>query len=345
MNINNQYVRSGEIDPKQLLKLEEITAEVEAVVGIEERIDEMFRVINSGECPDVRIGPFCSDPYSCDMEYDCWSFVPDDNVFTLYYVGKNGWELFNKGVMSIKDIPDDFKLNDKQRIQVECAKTDTPHIDKPEIQKFLKSFEYPLYYLDFETHNTALPLYDGTRPYQQIPFQFSLHVQSEDGSLEHHEFLHDSASDPRPLFLDKLRSLLSGSGSIVVFNQSFETGRLRECAEAFPSYQSWFDDLLPRFIDLITPFKSFHYHSPEQHGSNSIKAVLPAITKQSYEGLEIAEGEAATLAYLSMILDESLSDEDRQKIRQDLLKYCERDTEAMVWIVEELNSLSKDPNS
>lgn len=338
MNINNNYVRSGEIDPKQLLKLEDVTAEVEAVKGIEERIEEMFKVIASGECPDVNIGPFCNDPYPCDMEFDCWKNVPDDNVFTLYYVGKNGWELFNKGVMSIKDIPADFKLNENQRIQVECAKSGEPHINKAEIAKFLNTFEFPLYYLDFETHNTALPLYDGTRPYQQVPFQFSLHVQQEDGSTEHHEFLHDDSTDPRPAFLEKLKSVLSDSGSIVVFNQSFEIGRLRECSEAFPDYQEWFNNLLPRFIDLITPFKRFDYHSPEQHGSNSIKAVLPAITKQSYEDLEIAEGEQASLAYLSLINDD-LSADERARIRKDLLKYCERDTEAMLWVVEALRKL------
>lgn len=337
MNINKEYVRSGEIDPKQLLKLEDVTDLVEAVEGIGERVQDMFRVIASPECPDVDIGPHCRDPYACDLIPDCWKHVPENSVFDLHGCRKV-WDFFQRGIVSMADVPDD-ELNAKQLIQKQCVMSGRPHVDREALASFLDALEFPVHYLDFESHNNAVPLYDGIRPYQQVPFQFSLHVQQEDGSLEHHEFLHDSAKDPRPAFLESLRSVIRDSGTILSFYQSFEIGRLRDCAAEFPEYQRWFDDLLPRFADLIVLFRNFHYHSPEQSGSNSIKDVLPALTGQSYEDLDIADGGSAGRAYLSLMLDEDLGDEDKAKIRRDLLKYCERDTEAMVWVVEELRKI------
>lgn len=336
MHVDNTYVKQGEIDPKELLKMEDIGVEVEeALKGIQERIKTMIEVMSLPERPDVKIGPHCTDPYACALKDDCWSYLPPDNVFELYYGGKKSWKLFEQGILSIKDIPQDFKLNPKQQIQKQSLISE--HTDKENILKFLDRLEHPLYYLDFETFSTAVPLFDGLRPYQQVVFQYSLHVESSDGPLEHHEFLHMDPSDPRPAFLESLKSVLGDSGSIVVFNQSFEIGRLRELSEAFPSYKQWYDELLPRFVDLITPFKQFWWHSNLQHGSNSIKAVLPAVTGKSYSDLEIADGGQASIAYLDMTHGD-MNDEEKEKTRKELLKYCGLDTEGMVWIVKELRN-------
>ena len=332
MIINNQYVKDGDIDPKQLLKVEDVTVLVDTD-GMQARIDDMFRVISSGR-PDTPIGPQCNDPYDCALIDDCWAFLPDFSVTDLYYLGKKKWDLISQGILSIADVPDGY-LNDKQKIQKAAVVSGSAHVDKGGIGEFLSSLEYPLYYLDFETVNPAVPLWDGCHPYQQVPFQFSLHIQHEDGRLEHFEYLHSGVDDPRPAFLETLKPLLGTAGTILAFNQSFEIGRLRECSEAFPSYKPWYDEILPRFVDLITPFRSFLYHSPEQHGSNSIKAVLPAMTGQSYDNLTIADGGQASRAYLHMTFT-NIPDEEKQKIRKDLLKYCGLDTEGMVWVVERL---------
>ncbi len=335
MFINNEYVRQGEIDPKQLLKTEKISAEVDKFIK-DIRIDKMFEIIALEKCPEVKIGPHCSDPYACALTDTCWAFLPEHNIFNLYYGGKKSWSLFDSDILDIKDIPADFKLSSKQEIQKDCVVSGKDYVDKEGLGMFLSSLEYPIYYLDFETINPAVPLFDSVRPYQQIPFQFSLHIEQEDGSLEHHEFLFVEKGDPRPTFLEALKKVLGDSGTILAFNQSFEIGRLRECAEVFPEYKQWYDELLPRFVDLITPFKDFLWHSPKQNGSNSIKAVLPAITGKGYDELEIGDGGTASRAYLEMMYSD-LS--DKEKIRVNLLKYCGLDTEGMVWVVKELRGV------
>jgi hypothetical protein len=201
------------------------------------------------------------------------------------------------------------------------------------LNKFLDTLQEPVHYLDFETFMTAVPLYEGTKTYQQIPFQFSLHVGDK-----HFEFLHDSIEDPREKFLFELKKAIGSSGSIVVFNQSFEINRLKELASAFPSYQECVDLVIARIVDLIVPFRAFDYYNPAQKGSCSIKEVLPAVVGKSYKDLNINNGGLASVSYFEMVFD---SVENKEQIRKDLLEYCGLDTEAMVWIVDNLRDLVK----
>lgn len=162
---------------------------IEASSGISDRIDEMLDVIGKEACPEAVIGRHCSDPYVCPMT-DCWEFLPQHSVFTLHYGGKKTYELFDNGILAIEDIPDSFALNAKQLIQKNCIATGEAFVDKGAIRQFLGELEYPLHFLDFETIGTAIPLFDKSRPYQNIPFQFSLHRQeTEGGPLEHYSFL------------------------------------------------------------------------------------------------------------------------------------------------------------
>ncbi len=344
MHINSGYVRKGDIDPEGLFVKEDITAEVDsAILGIQDRIDAMFEIISSKICPDTDIGCQCSDPYGCALHDDCWASVPEGSVFELYKGGKRSQELFEKGILSIKDIPAGTPLTPKQQVQVECEKTGKPHVEKEKIKVFLDKLEYPLNYLDFETIcRLPVPLYEGMRPYQNIPFQFSLHVQSKDG-LRHHSFLATGKADPREGFLSALKGALGNNGSIVVYNQQFETGRLKELADSFPGYREWINSLYPRFIDLLVLFRNFWYYSPRQHGSASLKSVLPALTGKGYDEMEIDNGEMAFLEYLRITFGDMagrLPDRDEiKKVRDDLEKYCCLDTEAMVWIVDEMRKI------
>ncbi|MCK4922867.1 MAG: DUF2779 domain-containing protein, partial [Bacteroidales bacterium] len=215
------------------------------------------------------------------------------------------------------------------------------------IKKFLDTLKHPLYFLDFETFNTAIPLYDGVRPYQQITFQFSLYVQDKpDGKLVHHSFLAEGKEDPRLMFLSSLQKVLGEKGSIIAYNQSFEIGRLKELAEAFTDYKKWIESILPRFIDLMVPFRKFYYYNPVQQGSASIKKVLPAITGKGYDDMEISEGGTASLEFLRITQgasDGTFPDNNEiKKVRENLEKYCALDTEGMVWIVNRLKELIKD---
>jgi len=338
--INNQYVKNGEIRPEELFTLQDITEEIDAASeGIRDRIDRMLSIIDSTVCPEVDIGPHCNNPYDCPLT-DCWEGLPEHSVFTLYYGGKKSHELYSGGIQSIADIPAGFNLNEKQRIQSDCVVNGKPHIDAGQIKEFLSSLMYPLYFLDFETINPAVPLYDGTRPYQNIPFQFSLHVQLALGAeTRHYWYLADGPQDPRPELLAKLNDTLGLDGSVIVYNKTFEEGCLRDMSEAFSEHAGWIDSVISRMEDLIVPFRSFAYYHPLQKGSASLKSVLPAVTGRGYEGLTITEGGEASLRYLDITYGE-VSEEEKQKTRQDLLTYCGLDTEGMVWITETLRGLS-----
>jgi len=174
--INNQYVRNGEIDPKGLFNIHDVTDKVdEASIGIQDKIDNIIEVVNRDTCPEMVIGPHCRDPYECPLT-DCWEHLPEHSVFSLYWGGKKAFEMYNNGVLTVSDIPVDYGLNGKQLIQQAAVVSGEPHIDKEAIREFLSLLEYPLYYLDFETIGPAIPLFDGVRPYQDVPFQYSLHV-------------------------------------------------------------------------------------------------------------------------------------------------------------------------
>jgi hypothetical protein len=335
--INNQYVKSGDIEPEKLFTSQDITEQVtEAADGIQDRIKEMFKIINSPTCPAVSVGAHCTEPYSCPVT-SCWDSLPEHNIFELYRGGKKCTDLYEKGIQTIKDIPAGFKLSMPQQIQKECVLSGEPHVDKEAIKYFLSSLQYPLYYLDFETINPAIPIYDGTRPFQRIPFQFSLHITEKPNSMPaHYSFLADGAGDPRFQLLSELKSEFSGSGTVVTYNQSFEKGVLQELAAAFPEYKNWVDDVCGRLVDLYAPFRDFNYYHPSQNGSASIKHVLPAVTGKSYEGMSIANGGDASLAFLSIIYG-SMTDGERAKLRFDLEKYCGLDSEGMIWVVDKLS--------
>ena len=300
----------------------------------------MFSTIRRKQEPDIKIGPHCSDPYACPLQDKCWAFLPPDSVFNLYYGGKKCWRLLQEGVVNLKDIPDHVDLTDRQAIQRKVALTGQPHIDRKALASFLKRLKYPVSYLDFETFNTAIPLFDGLKPYQQVPFQFSLHRQPAPGAKpEHHGFLAEGRGDPRLEFLNRLRDCIGDKGSVVVYNAKFEKGVLDRLADAFPEHAGWIDGAKRRIVDLLEPFQSFDYYHREQQGSASIKSVLPVLTGHSYADLEIQEGSQASLEYLRVHFDD-VPEVERRKVREQLELYCGQDTEGMIWIVDALRKLS-----
>ncbi len=195
--------------------------------------------------------------------------------------------------------------------------------------------------MDFETFSTAIPPFDGTRPYQQIPFQFSLHVVDEDNATaRHYSFLAYGTNDPRHKFIDSLKKVMGDSGSIVVYNQGFEKGVLNNLATFLPKYNEWVENLNDRIIDLFAPFRSFNYYDTKQKGSASLKKVLPVLTGRNYEEMNITNGGDASVAFVKVTYG-NVSERERNEVREDLEKYCCLDTEGMIWIVEKLKELIK----
>ena len=205
---------------------------------------------------------------------------------------------------------------------------------------FLNTLKYPLYSLDFETISPAIPLFDLTSPFQQIPFQFSLHIQRSDGgNTEHYSYLADGKGDPRPDLLRLLKKHLGAKGSIVTYNASFEKDKLNRACEAFPEFAAWNEGIQKRIVDLLDPFKAFHYYHYDQKGSASIKSVLPVLTGTSYEGMAISEGGMASREFLRVTFGENVTEEERRSVRKSLEDYCTLDTMAMVEIVEKLREM------
>jgi hypothetical protein len=338
--INNQYIKNGRIDPKQLFILEDISTQVEKVsAGIEERVLNLLEIISNNKCPEVTIGKHCLAPYDCALRAECWRFLPENSIFDLRGGKTKQFSLYEQGIIFIKDIRNDIPLSRQQQIQKECVLTGTTHVEKEEIQRFLDMLKYPLYYLDFETMGPAIPIYDGVKPYQTIPFQFSLHIVVNDGSEPvHHSFLANGIEDPRPQLLHELKRLLGSEGSIIAYNSGFEEGVLKELVEAFPEYRGWLEGILTRIVDLLFPFSNFHYYHASQKDTASLKKVLPAITGKGYEEMGIGAGMDASIAY-ERITYGSATQEEMARVRADLLKYCKLDTEGMIWIVEKLRNL------
>ena len=337
--INNQYVKDGEIDPESFFNIHDVTDQVEEEsVGIQDRIDSIIEVISKETCPEMIIGPHCRDPYECALT-ECWDSLPENNIFSLYYGGKKSFAMYDSGILTVGEIPDDYKLNDKQRIQKACVASGEPHVDREAISGFLSSLEYPLYYLDFETIGPAVPLFDGVRPYQNIPFQFSVHVaQDEQSPPEHYSYLASGTDDPRPALLAELQKVLGDSGSIITYNKGFEESILKDLAKTFPEYGDWIEQICNRLVDLLVPFRNFDYYHPDQKGSASLKAVLPAITGRGYEDLDISDGQVASVLFLAATFDD-MPEAERVKVMTDLEDYCGRDTEGMIWIVEKLREI------
>ncbi|MBT6690519.1 DUF2779 domain-containing protein [archaeon] len=341
MHINNEYIKDGEIEPGELFVQTDITEKVdEYTEGIEERIENMFKIIRAKKEKDTPIGIQCSEPYKCALKGECWKNVPEGSVFEFYYMLKNKcFELYNEGIIRLKDVPEDVKLNSNQQVQRRLAFDGGKHVDKLQIKNFLRNLKYPIYYLDFETIAPAIPKFNGMKPYQRIPFQFSLHTQSKTGKIKHISFLADGTSDPRPKFMQALRDNLKKRGSILVYNQGFEKGIMNESAVALPEFKGWYkDNIEPRVKDLLDVFRDFSYYDPKQKGSASIKAVLPVMSDLKYSDLEISEGMFASNEYERVTYGD-VENSERLRVREDLEKYCELDTLAEVEIIKRLKEI------
>ena len=339
LHVNNQYIRKGKIDPTKFFTLSDLTEETMPYLRqAPAELAAMRKVLAGPDMPTVEIGAQCTRPYDCDFMCFCWKHVP---AYSVYDLKRADFSVINAlramGVMLLEDIPPDFKLTATQELQVQAAKTGKVHIDVAGIKKCLDKLVYPLYFLDFETVNLAVPPYDGMRPFQALPFQASLHVQERpSGEVRHLEYLGDPKSDPRLGMAEFLTRNIGPQGSVVVYNASFEGGRLCELAEAFPVQAKALHAIKGRLWDLIIPFRSNYFVHPAMRGSASMKAVLPALVPgMTYENLDIANGEMAFLAY-EALMDGQVTGDEALKTMAALRVYCGQDTLGMVKILRVL---------
>ncbi len=339
--LNTAYERKGEIDIHQLFRIESVYPKVLKLQDrVKQNIEDFFFTLQAPLEPAIDIGPHCSDPYDCDFHGHCWRHIPGYSIFNISRLSADKkWDLYRQGILRFEDIPLDFKLNDSQWQQVISELKGEAHINKAAISRFIDSLEYPLYFLDFESFQPPVPLFDHSRPYQQIVFQYSLHSQdTNDAVLKHRSFLAEcDGNDPRIPFIRRLIDDIGGIGDIIVFNKAFEAGRLNEIAANFPNFQYQISNIVSRVKDLMLIFQNRHYYVPEMKGSYSIKQVLPALVPGfSYDNLAIADGGSASHAFMSL-QGETNSGKIRET-RENLLEYCKLDTLAMVEILNVLKN-------
>lgn len=339
--INNKYVRHGEVDVNGLFAISDITDEAsKRQDSVKDELAKLRAMLN-GDAPDIDIGPYCKAPYECDFMAHCWSHIPECSVFDIARLGNKQYDLYYRDIVDFKDIPDDYPLNPKQRMQVEAELTGKEFVDVGGIKEFLETVYYPLCFLDFETINPAVPIFEGTRPYEQIPFQYSLHfIEKEGGEPRHYEFLAKEGTDPREELIKGLISDIPQHACVLAYNMGFEKGVLKNLAEEFPAYADKLMNIHDRITDLMSPFQKKYWYTKEMKGSHSIKYVLPALVPElSYEGMEIGNGGEAMDAYATLHLIEDQKEVAR--IRKALLEYCKLDTLAMVEILEKMKGMER----
>ena len=343
MYINNQYVRNGELELDKLFYIEDVT---DRIIAMQFNIPTYLSAIRDTKAlirePANDIDECCDYPYECSYKKYCSKHLPTPSVFDVSRMRKSKkYALYHAGVISFEDIIiNQTALSDTQRMQVETAYYHYPDtVDRVGISEFVGSLEYPIYYLDFETFQQAIPKWDGINPYMQIPFQYSLHIQyKESGPLEHCEFLGEAGKDPRRALAEQLVNDIPLNVCSLAYNMGFEKGVIRKLAETYPDLSYHLMNIHDNMRDLMVPFQNQSYYSEKLQGSYSIKYVLPALCSDDpsldYHNLDgIHNGGEAMSAYAEL---EYHTDDEIAEIRKNLLAYCCLDTLAMVKILEKL---------
>ena len=340
--INNKYIKNGEFNINEFFNIEDVTDEID-LEEVEENVNNLKQVINIDKEPSIDLSMACKKPYDCPFFKYCTKNLPSPNVFDI------GWnmhfdkklDMYRRGHITFEDVIDKEIVNDKATEQIRFyLKDNPPKINKDSIKELLNSLTFPLYFLDFESYQPCIPTIDGTKPYQQICFQYSLHyILEEGGEVLHKEFLSDDY-DGNPMYglCKQLCEDIPKDSCVLVYNKGFETARLKEMAPLFPELSDHLLNIKDNIIDLMVPFFNQDYYIKEMAGRWSIKVVLPALfpddPELDYHNLEqVHKGDEASNAFLSL---PSLSKEEQEVLRKNMLKYCKLDTYAMVKIYEKL---------
>ena len=339
--VNKEYTRKGDVEPEKLVGFIDVTDKVFAKVeNTKIRIANALVTMKMPQMPDPK-------PEDAKLgSYSEWMQIRDQidppiagtSIHKLPYMSADkASKLIKDGKTEISDISDYSVLGKATQKYLRAMDTGSRTVDKARLQQFVNELKYPLHFFDYETSQSLVPVWENTRPYQQVTFQYSLHIQNEPGAeLEHYEYLHRDTSNPVPNLLEKLSQHLQPTGSVLVWYESFEKSRNSEMAGMYGNYKQFLEELNGRIIDLMVPFSEEMITDPKFMGSSSIKAVLPVFKPSlSYKDLNIQEGGSASRLWKEAIF-ETEDINEKNKIFDDLTKYCERDTYAMVEIYNQL---------
>ncbi len=353
MQLNKEYVRHGELDIEQLFVLNEATEQIIDLQGdIPYNIADMKLVNDKENEPQDMLGSRCGKPFLCGYKKHCWRDVPKNNIYDIGFRmwGSKKDEHYQGGIVTFGQAAEaEIKLSDSQWRQVNTVLYDLPdYVDKENIKEFLDTLTYPLYFLDFETIREPIPLWDGARPYMQIPFQYSLHIlESLGGQLIHKEYLAKEGEDPRRELAEHLCADIPKDMCTLAYYDPFEKARIRDLARLFPDLGEHLMNIHDGIKDLIIPFRKGHFYTKAMGGSASIKAVLPAMfpndPELNYKSLGLIQNGGDAMNAFPKLHEKS--PEEIAEIRSALLAYCRLDTLAMVRILERLYFLVNDDNT
>jgi hypothetical protein len=326
--VDTSFVHNGDQNYKGLLFHEDVTDAVRPIQSEVPNWVKDFRQVLEGSEPDIDVGSHCGDPFICPFLDYCSVDQPEYPVSILPYSRKVSGELISEGIFDIRDIPAGRLSNPIHERVRRVTVTGKPELDS-QAGKFLNKLPYPRYYLDFETIQFAVPVWAGTSPYQQLPFQWSCHIEKSAGVLRHEGFLGTSGDPPMRSFAESLLANLGNKGPILVYSH-FEKTILKLLSKLFPDLATPLGGIIGRLVDLL-PIARNHYYHPLMKGSWSIKAVLPCVAPDlSYSSFEeVCDGQAAQRAYLEIINPEN-PEERREELETELRNYCQLDTSAMV---------------
>ena len=326
-------------DLSNLFERTDVTEAVQPLLGkVGWEIDAQLEMLD-GPLPDVPIGLQCHEPYECPFMERCWPQDPD-HIMKLYSIGpKKGCDYLATGVHRIPDIPAAQKLNVTQKRQIRAMK-EKRIVVEPGLAKALKALDGKLGFLDFETISRAVPVWPGMVPWEQAPAQFSYHEANGDGTYKHAEYLAEGPKDCRPELARRMVEATKNAEKVAAYS-GFEKTKIRGLQKAVPELQAELETLEAKLVDLLPIVRENVYH-PDFLGSFSLKYVLsPLVPELTYNDLVIVDGLVASVEIARLLfVAGKIPKEEHDRVRQDLLNYCERDTWAMVKVLEKLRELS-----
>jgi predicted RecB family nuclease len=321
---------------------EDVTPQVEAVLpDVPAQLAEYQRIVG-GPNPGFTFGPQCFSQRDCPFTDRCWPEVTREHVLSLARLKlSKAYDFMQRGIHTIRDLPLDAGLSPVAQRQVRAIKQGAMIIG-PGLAEALASFQAPMAFLDFETVQPAIPVWNGCRPWQQLPVQFSCHLLGIDGTLQHREWLAEGAGDPREELARAMIDACAGAHAVVSYWSSFEKSRIEELADALPHLAPDLLDINRRMLDLY-PVVQQHVYHPDFLGSFSLKSIVPALVPQlAYDDLEVSEGGTASALLTRYLFEpERFTDTEKADLRRDLLAYCERDTFVMVGLLGRLHQLAR----
>jgi hypothetical protein len=328
-------------DLSNLFTRADVTAQAHDALEAMPRVIQDQLAMLVGPLPNVAVGEHCRIPYECPFMARCWPTLPPHHVSTLYSAGRRALLLEEQGYATIHDLPEDIPLRaiqDRQRRAVQAEQL----IIEPGLAAALRAFQSPLAYLDFETVGLPIPIWNGCHPWDQVPVQFSCHVEDAGGHVTHHEWLAEGPGDPRPALAERVIRACEPARSVVAYNAGFERGCLLRMADALPAMAGPLRRIADRLVDLLPVIRN-HVYQPDFGGSFSLKSVLPAMVPElRYDTLAIGDGETASLELERLLFQEAeLTPEAKAQLRSDLLRYCGQDTWGLVKLLERLRHLAR----